>query len=374
MERSKKISRYQLLCLGFLAILSPIIRLLPRYLTLSAGDSAWLGAVLAVAPAAALLLLAAQFFRKAGQDEGFAQIFETALGKPVGKAVTVLIALWLIAYTAFSLRSAADRYVITAYDLTSPEFFAVALLVLAAVPAFGELRTLGRASQVFFPLMLIMLILVFAFAAGDAELSLNAPLLDADLPGALQAMPAVANIMALAVYFGFMEGQVTQGKGPARLVLLWLALLLAAVTALCVFSVGLFGARLTSELDYGFFAIVRSISVFDLFERLESLVLALWVISDFVFLSSLLFIIKTALLAAFGYSRKVGPQPLFSFKNGRYLLWLALAAVLAAELLIPQNAQTFAKLSQELVPFINLIFTFGLIPVIFLVGRLRKRI
>ncbi|NCC67667.1 MAG: hypothetical protein EOM14_05655 [Clostridia bacterium] len=375
MEKTQKISRYQMLCFGFLAVLSPLIRLLPRQLTLVAGDSAWISVVLGVIPAYVPMLLAVKVLRRANPDEGYGELFNRALGKPVGRIVTLLFALWLIFYISFSLRSGADRYIVTAYRHDSPVFFVIAMLLLSAIPLFGNLRSLARAAQFFFPLMMLVMVMVFVFATHDVELSYNAPLFGADYSAALSAAPFVTNVLALTVFFGFMEGSVADNAGLNRLAIVWVALMIATIMLLCLFSVGIFGAELVSNLDYTFFTIVRSISIFGLFERQESLVLAFWVISDFIFLSSLMYIVFTALKRAFGFP---GPEKaadkLLDMKNGRFLLWVELAAVLAVSLLLPDDAGVFAVISQKIVPIVTFVLTVIVVPVVFSIGMLRKKL
>lgn len=375
MEKTQKISRYQMLCFGFLAVLSPLIRLLPRQLTLVAGDAAWISVILGVIPAYLPMFLAVKVLRRANPDEGYGELFNRALGKTIGSILTLLFALWIIFYIAFSLRSAADRYVVTAYRQDSPVFFVIAMLLLSAVPLFGNLRSLARAAQFFFPLMMLVMVMIFVFATHDVEFSYNAPLIGADYSAALSAAPFVTNILALTVFFGFMEGSVADNAGLNRLAVVWVSLMIATIMLLCLFSVGMFGAELVSNLDYTFFIIVRSISIFGLFERQESLVLAFWVVSDFIFLSSLLFIVFTALKRAFGF---FGPDKaadkLFDMKNGRFLLWAELAAVLAISLFLPDDAAVFALLSQKIVPIVTFILTIIVVPIVFSIGLLRKKL
>lgn len=375
MEKTQKISRYQMLCLGFLSVLSPLIRLLPRQLTLIAGDAAWISVILGIIPAIFPIVIAVKVLLRANPDDGYAELFNRALGKTTGRIVSLLFALWLIFYIAFSLCSAADRYVVTAYKQVSPNFFIIVVLLLSAVPLFGNLRSLARAAQFFFPLMILVMVMVFVFATHDVDFSYNAPIIGADYSAVLSAVPFVTNILSLTVFFGFMEGSVADNAGLFRLALVWIALMIATVMLLCLFAVGIFGAELVSDLDYTFLIIVRSISIFGLFERLESLVLAFWVISDFIFLSSLMFIVFTALKRAFGfYGPDKAADKLFDMKNGRFLLWTELIAVLAIALLLPKDASVFAVLSQKTVPIVTFVLTIFVVPIIFIVGLLRKKL
>jgi hypothetical protein len=88
-----------------------------------------------------------------------------------------------------------------------------------------------------------------------------------------------------------------------------------------------------------------------------------------------MFIVFTALKRAFGFP---GPEraadKLFDMKNGRFLLWAELAAILAVSLLLPDDAAVFAVLSQKTVPIVTFILTIFVVPIIFAIGLLRKKL
>lgn len=376
MENGKNtITRYQLLCLGFLALLSPIIRLLPQQVVAIAGAHAWLSGLLALLPTLLLLALVLRFLRSAQPSEGFGELFIRVLGRPLGISAIVLFTLWLLFYTAFALRSAADRYIACAYYNTSPAVFVVIMLLLALVPALGRFRALGRTAESLFPLLALVLIIVFAFSFGDVDpLMLYSPVA-AYLPSLLEGVPLVANVFSLAVYIGFLEGRIENKASRKKTVMIWLGLMTAAVVLLCVLIVGCFGPELTARLNYPFFVMVRNISLFSFLERLDSVVLALWVISDFVLVSAMLFIVVSNLRLCFGYSQNsdAGEKTL-SLKKGRWIIWLCAAALLALALLIAPDAKTLAMLSHRLVPTVNNAFTFGLLPLIIVIGLIRRKV
>lgn len=373
-ESRGMISRWQQLCLGFLALLSPIIRLLPQQSAEYAGGSVWASALLGALPVALLYLLMARFLKNAEPDQSFGELFIKILGKTAGKLLLLIFALWLIFYAGFSLKSGAARYISTAYAHADSSFFIVVLLLLSLMAALGRFRALGRASEVFFPLMILVLALVFGFSFSDVQteyLTLPVPRESAGL--LLGAVP-VANILGLSVFFGFLEGRVEKQGRLKRFLALWLTVMTAVVLLLCVTTVGSLGAELTSRLEYPFFDMVRNISLFNFLERLESAVMALWVITDFVFCSTLLFIVSDILRLIFGLSGGEPPKTLLSMKNGRWIILLcALLTGLCALAAMP-DGQGFAALSDNIVPLVNLGFTFLLLPAVALVGLLRRRI
>lgn len=369
------ISRFQLLCLGFISLLSPIIRLLPQHAVELSGSAAWFSALLTLVPVGLLFLVLNKFFKNARPNEGYAELFIRVLGKGFGKAVIIIYSLWLMFYTAFGLCSSADRYVTAAYQHTSAAIFIIIMLLLALIPTLGRFKILCRTTESFFPLLVLVLLLVFGFAFQDVDLNFLPPPTVKELPKILSSIPTIANILSLAVYVGFLEGRIREKEKRMKTIFTWLLLMVITVILLCVTTVGSLGADITSKLCYPFFVMIRNISVFNFIERLESIVLALWVITDFAFISVLLFIVDNNLRIVFSYPATSAEGAKFlDFKNGRYLIWINAAIVLVIALLLSPNSFFIATLSKKIVPIINLIFTFGLLPLIVIIGMIRKRI
>lgn len=370
-----KISRWQQLCLGFLALLSPIIRLLPQQSAHAADSSAWVAAIVGAIPVGLLFLLTARLMKNALPDEGFGELFLRILGRTAGKIVILLFTVWLIFYAGFSLRSGAERYIATAYNHAQPSFFILVLLLLSVAAALSRFKALGRTAEVFFPIMALLLGLVFGFCFPDVETQFLPPPTFSETGNILLAAVPVANIMGLSVYFGFLEGRVGERNKLKRFFWLWLPLLTAAVLLLCVTTIGTLGAEMTSQLEYPFFVMVRNISVFNFLERLESAVMALWVVTDFLLISILMFIVSDNLRLCLGLGRGGEDKAkLLDMKNGRWTVWLCAALVLVAALTMAPDSEVLLTLSRAVVPYINIALTFLLLPAIVVVGLIRKRI
>lgn len=369
------ISRYQMLSLGFLGLLSPMIRLLPQQVVEKSGPYAWLAVLLTTVPVALLFLLIFRFLKYAMPNEGLGELFIRVLGKPLGKLAILLFTLWLLFYVAFAVRSAADRYITSAYNNTRPAVFILIMLGLCLVPLLGRFKNLGRTAESLLPLLALVLLLIFAFSFKEVDLTFLPPVTVSRLPTVLSGIPLVANVLSLAVYMGFLEGRISQKKSRARIAFIWLLIMLAVAVLLCVITVGHFGSKLTAGLNYPFFLMIRNISVFNFLERLDAVVLGLWVITDFALVSTMLFIIFNNLCLVFGYDPATAEiQKCLCLKKGRWLIWLCFALLIPVSLLIAPNAESLLWLSHYFVPMANNAFTFGLLPLIIIIGLLRKRV
>lgn len=356
----------------FVALLPPATRLLPGLCAKLAGRAAWL------CPVAALpvLLIVAWLIKKltanAAPGENLAGLIQRGLGRWAGAAVLVVYGLWLVAYAGFSLRSSASRFIYTIYPGAPPWPFVVSGLAMGLFAVLSPVKALARASELFRWLLVLALvpILVLGFLEMDAKTLV--PVYPSDTVPVLEgALSALGTGAFLIVNIAFLE------RGPGELrrgrFCLGASLLMALLVAV---TVGRFGPELTGRLTYPFFALVRNTSVFGVVERIEALVTALWVLSDFVLFAFALSAGSGCLRLAFGLGLDAVSERrgFFDLRGGRWLIWLCTAVSGLTAALIAPNSAALKLVSEVIAPGVNLLMLFGIILPALLIGRIRGKI
>ena len=336
------------------ALLSPVLRLIPGSAAALGGSSAWLG------PLAALplgLLYAALLRRLRGTlnpGECFPELMRRALGRRPGGALLLLFAGWLLVYTGFLLRAGADRLQISAYPHSGPGFFMLSMGLLILIAALGPFRSLTRLARAVGPVLFLVLVLILLKAARSVDPS--------------ELLPLRGEALALAVRFFFLPGQEKAGEDflpcAARLVLF--ALLLCALGAAVQ---GRFGPSLSARLSAPFFALVRNLVFFRSLERMEALVVGLWILPDFLLGGLCLHGAQRCLRLALGRQPREGESRL-DFSGGRSLIWLCGIVPVALGLSLGRDPASLQHWSRTVIPLTNLFFTLLLLPVtLLLCGR-----
>lgn len=370
MESREKITCRQFLALAFVALLSPIVRRMPRSLIMVSGGASWLAVPLAALPCLGVFLLVGACLRR---EKGLGELLERSLGKFCGRLLTAAASLWLCFYCGFLLHSAAHRMVSTVYSDATPSLFIVLTAALCLAAALGPYCALGRVAMLFRPLLLAVLAAVCLFALGDWDLKGVVSLTREDwLPG-LESGFVVLNTLSLIVYMCFAAHRCTHGGKKTPFVLCCLVLL-AIVELMCLSCLGIFGTELTLKLNYPFFMLVRDISIFDSLARIEALIIAVWMAADFVLVSLLLRIASDNLRSCFGAAEPAPAESFWSMSRGRWLTVVLCAASAAVALCIPEDILSLGRLSESLVPVANAALIFGLFPLALLIGRLRGKI
>ena len=184
---------------------------------------------------------------------------------------------------------------------------------------------------------------------------------------------AVLNTLSLAVYPAFAARR-CRGESRRWPFVLCCGLLLLIVELMILGCLGIFGTELTLKLNYTFFMLVRDTSIFDSLARMEALIIAVWMVTDFVLVSLLLRIASDNLRSCFGLDAHVSPESFWSLRQGRWLTVLLCAAAAAVGLCIPGDILSLGRLSEQIVPLANAVLIFGLDPLALVIGRIRGKI
>lgn len=353
-----------------LGLLSPMIRVLPGAAVRLGGAGAWLGAI----PAFGLIVLYAVFILRflRHTDGGMGDLFLRCLGGRVGRAALILYGAGFLLYTGFLLRVGADRFVTTVYPDSAPTVFYTVMLLLCLMAALGKLRSLGRTAVILLSMMLAVLALTFLSALENVEaehLRLGAE----DISGVFLGALPIVNVGAFFACLTFLMRW--SGDEERRLVpyLPCFGTLAVLCFLLCLTVVGSFGAALTGRMIYPFFILVRDLSVFSLGSRITALIVAMWVFSDFCLGTLLLRCCHEALRLCFSLP-EAEARPYFSLRGGRWLLVAEAAAVWLCSHFIAPDTIVLQHWSDTVIPLLYAGFSLIGLPLVWLVGKLRRRI
>ena len=159
-----QLTRRQYYALCTMVLLSPLLHLVPRKTTAEAGCGGWLCALAALVPLLLFAWMLEGILHRGRPGEGIGEITLRALGPVAGRVLLGVYALWFLLYSAFALRIGAERFIETVFPLSRPWPFVVTILAMAVCGALGRTKALFRASEIFLPLLMLVLVLVLVFS------------------------------------------------------------------------------------------------------------------------------------------------------------------------------------------------------------------
>lgn len=352
-----KISRTQLMTLLWGGVMAPAAELLPALLP-GAGRGAWLAVVLA----APLVLTAGWLMGSLAGQEGLAGRFTAVLGRRLGKAVLLLYMVWGLALLSLRLRLCAQRLFASGERDGAWWFFLLAVAAVLMWIGRGKLSAFARAGQIFLAALLVTAgaVLLLSLFQGRPERLL--PLWWDDAGGVVQAILIAAGIMGWGLFLPFIMGSVRdQGENKNWHWLFWGlggALLLAAAQAIILVNLG---TGLAARLESPFFALAKSVGVEGAFQRVESVVTALWTFADLSMGGILVFALRA--IAA----------ELIPEKGLNWVPWTAVLLSAAGALIFFPVLGSGEEWNNRLVPAGNLCLGLLLPAVLWLIERLFRR-
>lgn len=338
-----------------------MIRILPTSAVVFAGRSAWLSPFVAFVLGKILLSFMSAMHKTAPEGVGLADMAQLGLGGGAGRIFNLLVALWLTFYAGFVCRSAAERLLSTVYPNGNVSVFIIAMLLIAVITASGLTKSLSRTAEVLMPILVAVIAVVLLSSITDISGDNLLPVTYRDAKRVFDGSIPIFNVTTVFVYFLYLSGHVQKKPAVRPNRFPWLFMIALVALGVTFFTLGTIGENLAVSMENAFFIVIRNIKVLGVIERVEAVVVAIWIVTDFIFVAAILSIVAEIWKTVTGVRKRTA--------------FIPPTAVLAgvAAFLIAKDAFAFQKWSDILIPAINLSFTVVLIPVVAAVGRLRKK-
>lgn len=302
------ISARQLYVILFAAALSPAVRTLPTWTAGTAGVGAWLTGIAAF-PALLLAGWILYTLLKAAPGQGLSEVYETVLGRIAGKGLTIIYIVWGLFRLTLEARLYGVRMVAATGKHTSLPVILLVLLGLALWLGRKKLAAFARASEIFYLVLAVTLGTVLLFSALGVAPENVLPVWVEDLPAIAAASLVPVGTLCFGVFGAFLAGNVTRREGDGTRGVRWLLAGCLVLSALQFGVLAQLGPVLSARMETPFFEVARGVGVTGAFQRVESVVVALWLLSDLALLGLLVFALRTMVRTVFG-SRWVKWTPL----------------------------------------------------------------
>ena len=289
--KQDRISTRQLGALLWAGLMAPAAELLPAVTLPLAGRAAWLSALAALP---VVLLIGWTLTKLDLSRDGLAGAVCRGMGPWAGKGVLLLYMIWGELLLALRLRLCAQRLLTAGERDGSLWFFSACGGGAGFVDGPGKLSAFARAGQFFLAVLLIVAAAVLLLSLPQTEGEHLLPIWWGDLPNAARSALPVLGVLGYGGVRCVPDGRSGDGAPRTELVgpvehrgCALLALSQAVV-------IGNLGPALAGQLDSPFFALAKSVGVEGAFQRVESIVAAVWTFADLTLMGLLTFAIWRA--------------------------------------------------------------------------------
>lgn len=280
---NKKLTLRQVLTAYLLITVSPVIRDVPYTATKASSSAAYVTPIISLVMLCVLIFILHTVLKR-HKGKNIYDIIDFSAGGVCAKIVVFLYAVWALVSAAVYIQYYAFRFRMTIMPYTGSELFLCVILALSFLAFRKNLKTICRISEICFPIIIIILAALIILAIPVINVQ-NLKITDWNAKNVLRGgadIGAVGGYLVLVLFFGDRLAEPEKFKKSA---VKYAALFFVLTTAIITVTVGINGAALTSRLPLPFFTTVKQISSFGVVERVEPLLISVWMLSDFVIIS-----------------------------------------------------------------------------------------
>jgi spore germination protein (amino acid permease) len=323
--------------------------------------AAWLAPLMSYMPLLVLFGALTSMFKK-GRAQSLGDVFEFSIGKPAGKALLVFYLLWCVILYLLYIRYYAERLLSTIFPNTDIRFFIFVMMPLVFMAARGRFEVFTRFAELFFLVFTVIMSAFFLLLLPSVKLENLYPVTLYDLfPAAKAAYPVLAiwGYALLLLFFGEKVADKDKLSGHGKKAALFLVIM---NTLIIVTVVGTIGTKVVQKMPIPFFSAIKAITVMETLNRFESVLLSMWVVSDFIVITVFALIIMRILERLFDAAdvrQLSSPVALLGYSGSQYFT---------------ENRAELSAFSGKIGLAGNLIFCFLIPLAVFVIGKLRKKI
>lgn len=282
------------------------------------------------------------------------------IGKVPSKIITAVYAFYFIVFIAYEVRVINEVIKASLLFRTPSEVIMISMILVSTYAVRGGVECIARVMEIFFPLLFIPLLLIMIPGTSELDLTSMLPIFH-NLPSKiLISIPNLAISFAgyevLLFYVGFMENPKKAYKS-ANIGLIFVIVLYMIITIMCLTK---FGVNMLKENIWPLLSYVRDINLPGLFlERLDAVMLAIWLFTVFTTIVSLYFALTYSLSKILGTSE----QKQFVLPLVPIIYYLAL---------LPDNVVQVNNMAEKLFRYLGITLIFVIPTLLLIIAWIRK--
>lgn len=354
-----KISQRQALFLFISTVFTSAIHFIPSSTVQKAKQAAYLAPLITLAIFILLILLIHKTYKKFG-DGSILDIICKILGPFIGKIIIILYCLWLTVFLGLFVRYYAERLVSSIFPYTSISIFIIIMLILVAAVLHAGIVTLARMNEIILPIVTIVTYTLIAFILPQIEVRRLTPISYVNFIPIMDASWGVTTVWGYVTYIFFIGDEINNKERIAKegmkvSIFIWITttLLIAAI-------VGSLGHSVAIRTPFPFMAAVKLVSVFGILEKIESIVVVVWILTDFI------------TIALFTYINLKAINQLFDLRDVKPFINIYMVFIYILSMYICNSRFELEDFSQRIATPISVLLSLVIPTIVFGIGLIRK--
>lgn len=337
----EQISAYQVAAILFFVRLVPRTLICPTTMVQPPYQDIWLadavGALLAVGFVAVVCRLGVLY-----RGQSIIEYSQHLLHPILGKLLGLILTGYFLFVAAYTVRMLGESFVITILPRTPLALFMVMTAVLAANAARSGLEVVARMAEFLLPLTVLLLLALLVLPLDLADTYHLRPVLAAGIASIVPAASIEFMFYLEFIVLGMLIPHLRVPERAVRQAVVFTLGLGVMIIVMCLVMISVFGPTLNAFV-LQMFMLARMIA------RVESLVLASWILSTGVRLSVFIWAISACLKQSLGLS------------SGKPLCYAAAGLVVVAGLVLFEDVVHMVRFIAEPWTVVSIVSVLGLV-------------
>lgn len=355
----ERISMKQAIFLFLTITFSPAIRLIPAFGASEAKQAAWLAPLVSCIALALLVILLQRMVKN--KSGSFMEIIYDVAGTVMGKILIMLYLIWVTILLAMYVRYYAERIVSTIFPDTSISVFIIAMLVFVAYVLHDGIVSIARMNEIIFPVIVVIFFILGLFILPKVEVDNLLPVSSLDILPVLKASTGLTAIWVYLLFLFFIGDKIKHKEKTKKAGIQAAVFLLIANFVLLAMTIGTLGYSVAERLPLPFMITVKQISVFEILQKIESVVVTLWIASDFI------------IITVFAYIALQMMKSLFKLSETKPLINIYLVLIYFLTLYLAKSIFELEDFSRIVAIPVNILLGFIMPFIIFAVAKVRRK-
>lgn len=342
-------------------IMASTVLFIPAILARGVGHDAWItvviASVLGVFLGYAVLFLGVRF-----PDRNLVEYSIELLGPWIGRVIALIFVAFFLYVSGVVVREFGALLVTAVMPSTPLVVFSTLMVMMAAYGVYLGLEVIARVTELVFPIFLAVGLAIFLLALPEMDFYQLQPVMAHSFPSILKS----STVLLAFVAEGLVTLMFVPNMNKQREAALWLPpvvslLLFVPLVLLVVGVTALMGGKETARLAFPVYEFVKTVHLGGFIERIESLMVGIWVTTVGLKVMVLFYGAVTALAET------------LSLKDYRPLVLPGGVVLVALSILIFPDVNAIREFLAHTWPALSLTVSMGILVLLWVVSLVRKK-
>lgn len=357
--KNNKINSLQLSIIIFFFLFASLIGIGINSITSIAGRDSFISIIIAYVIGFIPLIIFIYLFN---QDKNIIELINNTFGKTIGMIINIILLIPIIIISAYSLNSISNFLVSQFLSNTPIYIIYIAISIVILYGVYKGFEVVSRTALILSIISILFLIISIIGLIPNIKIDNFLPLFEHGIKKDIYAslIFVISNITPLYILLFISKENITNKEKLNKSIIISYTFGILVAFAETVLTIGTLGLHLTNIYQYPEYIMLKKISFFNFFNRIENLISIQWLYLNLLIAVMSIFYIKSSIKKE---------------KSKFIIPFISIILMFTFCILAFKNNTIFINFSKNIYPYINLVYfiIILIITIITIIKQKRKK-